>query len=273
MPTKRQILEELKRDELIAAVNRFDLPVADRRVKALLVEALASFRGAAPAELLTEMKRDRLKELCRALDLDDGGREKAVIVSRLVHESRRSTTAIRGDLTSTSSNSRRSVPAASSDRSGTPSVSTPEVREMPPRREEDSHAPPPTAERQSAGAREGASMSAPSSRAASAQERFPAPLRARHRPDRAPPINRRARPDGRPERKQINIQDAFLFESLKEDRTLVFALVTGQFIEGRIKRFDLYSVLVDAGGRVILIYKSAISDISWPGPTSQSSRH
>ena len=35
--TKRQILEELKRDELIAAVDRYELPVADRRSRALLV--------------------------------------------------------------------------------------------------------------------------------------------------------------------------------------------------------------------------------------------
>jgi RNA chaperone Hfq len=47
----------------------------------------------------------------------------------------------------------------------------------------------------------------------------------------------------------------------------VFALVTGQFIEGRIQRFDQYSVLVDADGKTLLIFKSAISDISLPlGP-------
>ena len=82
--TKRQILEELKRDELIAAVERFELPVSDRRVRELLVKALASSRTAAIAEILGDLKRDRLKELCRTFGLDDGGREKAVIVERLV---------------------------------------------------------------------------------------------------------------------------------------------------------------------------------------------
>ncbi len=46
MPLKRQVLEQLKRDELIAAVGRFELPVADRRVQNLLIEALASSRKA-----------------------------------------------------------------------------------------------------------------------------------------------------------------------------------------------------------------------------------
>ena len=31
-------------------------------------------------EILGDLKRNRLKELCRIFDLDDGGREKAVIV-------------------------------------------------------------------------------------------------------------------------------------------------------------------------------------------------
>ena len=81
--TKRQILEELKRDELIAAVDRYELPVADRRVRDLLVDALASSRRAKLAEILGELKRARLKELCRALGLDDSGKAKAVIVERL----------------------------------------------------------------------------------------------------------------------------------------------------------------------------------------------
>lgn len=81
--TKRQILEELKRDELIAAVDRFDLPVADRRVRDLLIEVLASSRKAGITEILGDLKRDRLKELCRAFGLDDSGREKAAIIERL----------------------------------------------------------------------------------------------------------------------------------------------------------------------------------------------
>ena len=83
MPTKRQVLEQLKRDELIAAVERFELPVADRRVRDLLIAALASSRKATLPKILADFKRARLKELCRGLGLDDGGREKALIVDRL----------------------------------------------------------------------------------------------------------------------------------------------------------------------------------------------
>ena len=55
--TKREILEELKRGELIAAVERFELEVADRRVRELLIEALAPSRKATIAAILGELKR------------------------------------------------------------------------------------------------------------------------------------------------------------------------------------------------------------------------
>ncbi len=83
MPSKRQVLDQLKRDELIAAVARFELPVADRRRRDLLIEALASSRKATLTEVLGDFKRARLKQLCRDLGLDDGGRAKAPIVERL----------------------------------------------------------------------------------------------------------------------------------------------------------------------------------------------
>lgn len=44
MPTKRQVLELLKRDELLAAADAYELAVADRRQRALLVDALARSR-------------------------------------------------------------------------------------------------------------------------------------------------------------------------------------------------------------------------------------
>ncbi len=70
-------------------------------------------------------------------------------------------------------------------------------------------------------------------------------------------------PRGRPAAKRpINIQDSFLFGSLKEGRILVFALVTGKQIKGMIKRFDRYAVVVDDGAQDILIYKHAIVGIT-----------
>src|SRR5688500_17194954 len=83
MPRKRDVLESLKRDELQAAADRFDVPVRDRRVRDDLIDALASSRKAGLAGILEDLSRYRLKEICRALDLDDSGREKAVLIDRL----------------------------------------------------------------------------------------------------------------------------------------------------------------------------------------------
>ncbi len=83
MPTKRAVLDHFKRDELIEVVDRFGLAVPDRRSKAGLIEAVASSRKATLAEILPVMKRDRLKDMCLGLDLDDSGREKQLLVDRL----------------------------------------------------------------------------------------------------------------------------------------------------------------------------------------------
>ncbi len=63
-------------------------------------------------------------------------------------------------------------------------------------------------------------------------------------------------------RHNINIQDGFLFQSLKEARIMSFELVTGKKLEGRLKRFDRFAVVVDTGGVEILVYKHAIATIA-----------
>lgn len=63
-------------------------------------------------------------------------------------------------------------------------------------------------------------------------------------------------------RHNINIQDGYLFQSLKEGKQMSFELVTGKRIEGRLKRFDRFAVVVDTGAREILVYKHAIATIS-----------
>ncbi len=70
-------------------------------------------------------------------------------------------------------------------------------------------------------------------------------------------------PRSRPAAKRpINIQDSFLFGSLKEGKVLVFALVTGKQLKGQIKRFDRYAVIVDDGSQDVLLYKHAIVGIT-----------
>ena len=83
MPTKRDVLEKLKRDELLAAADRLGLEVSDRRSRALLADTLASSRKAGLAGILEDLPRKRLKAVCRDLNLDDSGREKATLIARL----------------------------------------------------------------------------------------------------------------------------------------------------------------------------------------------
>ncbi|MBZ0233266.1 MAG: N-6 DNA methylase [Deltaproteobacteria bacterium] len=83
MPTKRQVVETLHRNELLALADLHELDVEDRRVRDQLVDAISSSRNVVLADALAELSRDRLKELCRALGLDDSGREKSQLVERL----------------------------------------------------------------------------------------------------------------------------------------------------------------------------------------------
>ena len=84
MPTKRAVLAELTSQELRGAVDGYGLEVDDRRVRAQLVDALARSRKARVEQILQNLSRDRLKELCRGFGLDDSGRKKADLAARLV---------------------------------------------------------------------------------------------------------------------------------------------------------------------------------------------
>src|SRR5437762_717865 len=83
MPTTRDLLDELTRDELILLADRCNLRVADRRVKAQLIDATARLPAVSLASYLGDLSRDRLKELCRSRGVDDSGREKSALVERL----------------------------------------------------------------------------------------------------------------------------------------------------------------------------------------------
>ena len=61
----------------------------------------------------------------------------------------------------------------------------------------------------------------------------------------------------------INIQDGFLFQSLKEARPMDVALTTGSSLSGRLKRFDRFALVLEVeGGLEIMIYKHAIATIA-----------
>jgi len=56
----------------------------------------------------------------------------------------------------------------------------------------------------------------------------------------------------------FNIQDQFLNQSRKERVKISVKLISGEVIEGYIKSFDNFSVLLEVGGD-ILIYKHSIA--------------
>jgi|GEM_PF-556515 len=60
----------------------------------------------------------------------------------------------------------------------------------------------------------------------------------------------------------INIQDGYLFQSLKEGQIMFLELVTGRHLLGRLKRFDRFAVVLESEGKEILIYKHAIATIA-----------
>ena len=63
----------------------------------------------------------------------------------------------------------------------------------------------------------------------------------------------------------INIQDGFLFQSLKDGRPMSIELVTGKLLEGKIRRFDRFAVVVEIAGREAMVYKHAIATIAHSG--------
>jgi host factor-I protein len=60
----------------------------------------------------------------------------------------------------------------------------------------------------------------------------------------------------------INIQDGFLFQNLKEAKELSIELITGRSMVGKLKRFDRFAVVIESGGKEILVYKHAIAQIA-----------
>ena len=86
MPTKHAVLAELTANELRASIDFYELAVADRRVKRQLIDALANSRKARIDEILQDLSRERLKELCRTFDFDDFGRKKEDLVARLIRQ-------------------------------------------------------------------------------------------------------------------------------------------------------------------------------------------
>jgi host factor-I protein len=67
-----------------------------------------------------------------------------------------------------------------------------------------------------------------------------------------------------PPQQQNTIQDSFLNGARKERSSVTIYLMSGVKLTGRIKSFDKYSVILEAGSQEQLIFKHAISTVSLP---------
>jgi host factor-I protein len=61
-----------------------------------------------------------------------------------------------------------------------------------------------------------------------------------------------------------NIQDVFLNYARREKLTVVIQLLDGQSVEGRIKNFDRFALIIDHAGVDHLVFKHAIATIRSP---------
>ncbi len=60
----------------------------------------------------------------------------------------------------------------------------------------------------------------------------------------------------------INIQDGFLFQSLKAAQAVAVELVNGRRLDGRLRRFDRFAIVMEIEGREVLVYKHAIATLT-----------
>jgi host factor-I protein len=70
-----------------------------------------------------------------------------------------------------------------------------------------------------------------------------------------------------------NIQDAFLNTVRREKATVVIYLLNGAKLTGRIRSFDKFSILLEAGSHEQLVFKHAISTVSLPRRGTEDLRH
>ena len=60
---------------------------------------------------------------------------------------------------------------------------------------------------------------------------------------------------------QANIQDVFLNYARRERQPVTIHLMDGTDLEGRIKNFDRFALIVELGGGDLMIFKHAIATI------------
>jgi len=74
-------------------------------------------------------------------------------------------------------------------------------------------------------------------------------------------------------RTQPNIQDVFLNYVRREKLMVTVRMMDGTDLEGRIKNFDRFALVMDHGGTDYMIFKHAIAAIRTPKPVSNYFSH
>jgi host factor-I protein len=72
---------------------------------------------------------------------------------------------------------------------------------------------------------------------------------------------------------QPNIQDVFLNYVRREKLTVTVRMMDGTELEGRIKNFDRFALVMDRDGADHMIFKHAIATIKTPKPVSNYFSH
>jgi host factor-I protein len=72
---------------------------------------------------------------------------------------------------------------------------------------------------------------------------------------------------------QPNIQDVFLNYARRERVAVTIQLMSGETIEGRIKNFDRFAVIVEVAGADTMLFKHAIASIRTPRPVGNYFTH
>ncbi len=72
---------------------------------------------------------------------------------------------------------------------------------------------------------------------------------------------------------QPNIQDVFLNYARRERLAVTIQLMTGEKLDGRIKNFDRFAVIVEIDGADHMMFKHAIASIRTPRPVANYFSH
>ena len=72
---------------------------------------------------------------------------------------------------------------------------------------------------------------------------------------------------------QPNIQDVFLNYVRREKLSVTIRMMDGTELEGRIKNFDRFAVVLEHGGADHMIFKHAIAAIRTPKPVTNYFSH